>query len=191
MERSLRRPGDRGRYLDEMLPFNLHTGLILEDTGLTLRWSDERDTLTESADYWQLFGDALILAWKSRLMLGGLRGNATTTLPDAANAVPNGFLLGLSCSDYAGQTLANAYSDLQSELVTRFGLPQDLHDHGGFAKATWNLDDITIRHEYWDGFGGDHYVLVYPASKTPNNKAVHTEHSETRFGSGCLSARAR
>jgi hypothetical protein len=165
------RAADRGRYLDEMLPFNLHTGLILEDTGLALRWCDERDTLTEAADYWQRSGDSLILAWQSRRMFGGLHGNVTTKLPDAANAMPTGFMLGLSCAGYAGQTLAMAYNHLQSELITRFGRAHDRHDRCDAAEATWKLDGITIRHEYWDGFGGDHYVLIYPASKTPNNNA--------------------
>ena len=174
-----------------MLPFDLQTGLILEDTGLVLRWCDQRDTLTESADYWQRSGDALILAWRSRLMLGGLRGNVTTKLPDATNALPTGFMLGLSCRERPAQTIAMAYNELQSELITRFGRPHERHDGDDSAEAMWRLDGITIRHEYWDGFGGDHYVLVYPASKTPNNNAVRTEHGLQGFTNGMSSLRAR
>ncbi len=157
--------------MNQMLPFNLEIGLILEDAGLALRWCDERDTLTSSADYWQRSDDSLILAWKARRMLGGLHGNATTKLVDAPNAKPTGFKLGLSCGNCVRKTPAIDYNDIHAELIARFGLPQERRDFSDSAEATWSLDGIAIRHEYWDGFGGDHFVLVYPASKISNNKA--------------------
>ena len=95
-------------------------------------------------------------------MFGGLSGNVTTKLADATSAMPRGFMLGLSFGDRAAQALSMAYKELQSALVTRFGRPQERHDSDDSAEAIWRLDGITIRHEYWDGFDGNHYVLVYP-----------------------------
>ncbi len=144
-----------------MLPFDLQNGLTLEDTGLVLRWCDQRDTLTKSTDYWQRSGDALILVWRSRLMFGGLSGNVTTKLADATSAMPRGFMLGLSFGDRAAQALSMAYKELQSALVTRFGRPQERHDSDDSAEAIWRLDAtqgqafvLYHSHESFRRYGG-------------------------------------
>ena len=164
-----------------MLPYNLDSGLMLEDADLILRWNDCRDTLSASADFCQRIDGHLVFSWRNHTMLGGLRGNATTKLRNSPDATPTGFKLGLSNGDRTATTLATAYDVLHSELVTRFDKPTEGNKANYDGEAVWMLGALNLRHEFWDGFGGDHFVLIYPATKTPNNHEMRRR-SRTHLG---------
>ena len=159
-------PGYGGRHLGQMLPYNLDSGLMLEDADLILRWNDSGDQLSESSDFWQRIDGHLVISWRNHTILGGLRGNATTVLRDSPDATPTGFKLGLSNGDRADSTLAAAYDALHPELVARFGKPTEQNKADCNSDAVWTLGEVNLRHEFWDGFGGDHFVLIYPATQT-------------------------
>lgn len=141
-------------------PFQLDSGLYLEDSNLLLPWTGDRGFFAKSSDYWQNRNGATLFAWNNRVFFNGLNGNIYATIDDECEKGNPNFNLGVTFKANSLKSIKMLYEKTQELLVERFGTPEFQNTNDDSATTKWFLNSITINHEYWDGFGGDHYISV-------------------------------
>lgn len=59
------------------------------------------------------------------------------------------------------RTIQDGFAWSRRVVASRFGQPQTTHDDGEQGKSLWQFGDVTIRDQYYDGYGGSHEVLLF------------------------------
>jgi hypothetical protein len=147
---------------DSVKNLDVAPGLYLEGRKALLRWGLSINRLTSEAppDYWIERDGAEILAWNDQVW-DGIECQITTEI---FRSQP--LLLGVTLNSIAQKgiefpSLQAWFAWLQDELVKRFGATASHDDDGEAGTAIWQIDGVTIRHEYLDAMNGYHRVLVF------------------------------
>jgi hypothetical protein len=149
--------------------FGIDRGLLLEDRGVLLPWNTTPDELgrIERPQFATLCGPhGRRWYWRGGRCFSGFAAACVSTEFDSP-AWPQPRLSGLriTCSPAAGPIVpTEAFQVRQWELGQRFGPPTSIERDGFRGEAVWRFEKVSLRHEYWDGFGGDHslYIFVTP-----------------------------
>jgi hypothetical protein len=142
-------------------------GLWLEGRGVQLAWYSTLEELQASTapDFVTIRSvpapPVTFLAWNDRVW-SGLRCQVTTEFGGLEHAGP--LLTGVRVVCWYPEEvrgLPAGFGWLQGQLVERFGPPGSFQDNGQEGRALWQLDRVTLRQQYFDGFGGGHEVLLF------------------------------
>lgn len=144
----------------------LEAGLWLEDRGVCLAWGSKLDELraTTPPDFWTVSKEsppAERIGWNGRIW-DGLRCQVVTSFGGPYQ--PQTELRGVRIVFWPSvdvRSCADGFRWLQAELVKRFGPPTSLRDDGEQGEAVWQVGGVVVRNEYFDGFGGGHFVFVF------------------------------
>jgi hypothetical protein len=147
---------------------DLDTGLFLEDRGTRLQWDSSPDDLRRFTrpDICAAPGGSLrplTLAWNDRVF--GLRCQVTAAFPPGRDALC-GVRLVFEYPEGIRSVLAG-FAWLGRQLAAHFGPPLSIREDGEQGKAWWLVNGVTLRHEYFDGMGGGHYLLIFPQVAGP------------------------
>jgi hypothetical protein len=146
--------------------FGIDRGLILEDRGVMLPWNatpEELDRIERPQFATSPGPHGRRLYWRGGRCFGGIEAACISTEFDAPTW-PQSQLRGIRIMPAASermQSLAQRFSLRQAELETRFGPPKSTDVGDWEAEAFWLFDGVSLRHEFWDGFGGDHAIYLF------------------------------
>ena len=122
-------------------PFNLDKGIYFEDSGSTLLWADDFESIRE-IDNPEISGNGYILKWRNKICLGGQKLNVSVIRNDYNNY--NNKLESVEFEEQNGEPWKTyeKYSRLMKEY---FGNPNEYKDDGyGRPTELWNINDVQI-----------------------------------------------
>ena len=145
-----------------MVP-DLTRGLWLEDRNVGLLWRASPSDLNAASppDFSTIQEGRTVFVWNDRVWRG-MQCQMTTSF--GGNWRPQSVLLGIKITFVIPKEIrrcSDAFQWLQEKLVELFGKPASMRDDGEDGKAIWQIDGMTLRHEYFDGMGGGHYVVLF------------------------------
>ena len=122
-------------------PFNLDKGIYFEDSGNTLLWEDDFESIRK-IDNPEICGNGYILKWRNKLCLGGQKLNVSVIRNDYNNY--NNKLESVELEEQNGEPWKTyeKYSELMKKY---FGNPNEWKDDGyGRPTELWNINDVQI-----------------------------------------------
>jgi hypothetical protein len=148
------------------MPVCVNNGLWLEDRNAWLRWRSSLDELLAdtSPDYCTVHDDRKTLVWNDSAW-GAMPCQVTTIFGGSWR--PQSVMLGLRIefdTPDEVRSLPAGFKWLQGKLDELFGKPGMADDNGEEGKAVWMLGAVTMRHEYFDGMGGGHCLILLLSS---------------------------
>lgn len=145
------------------MSLELAAGVWLEQRAVCLNWGATLGTLRQETnpDFGAECPSGARLAWNDSV-LDGLDCQVTTVF--GGKTYPQATLHWLHVVVRFPVGI-RGYSDgfrwLNPQLVRKLGPPQSYRHDGEQGEAVWHIGDVTLRHEYIDGFVGYHCILVY------------------------------
>jgi hypothetical protein len=137
-------------------------GLQLEDRGIRLVWNSSPDELSRLSrpDFCGPVGSAgsLTFAWNDCVF--GLNCQVT-----AAFQAGQGGLCGLRLVFRYPEgigSMSAGFEWLGLHLAEHFGPPLFNQEDGEQGVSRWMVGGVALRHEYFDGMGGGHYLFMFP-----------------------------
>ena len=146
------------------MAIDVDSGLYLEGRGLRLKWCSSPEELRRLTrpDYCvEPPGTRgfLVLGWNDRVF-GGLACQVMATF-EASRPNLSGVRLVFQYPDGIHSEPAG-FEWLGSYLAAHFGPPLFIQDDGEQGVGRWAIPGVSLRHEYFNGMGGGHYLFIFP-----------------------------
>ena len=160
---------------------DLDRGVYLEDRGVPLAWDSSPDELRRLTRPGYCVGPRgpwqhLTLAWNDRVL--GLRCQVTTSFPPGRLSLRGVWLVFLDLPEMTSTSAAFGWVNLH--LGEHFGPPLSTQEDGEQGETRWAVGGVGLRHEYFEGMGGGHYLFVFPrkdnAQPDTLTERPHREH---------------
>jgi hypothetical protein len=140
-------------------------GLQLEDRGIRLVWNSSPDELSRFSrpDFCSApagSAESLTFAWNDRVF--GLRCQVTTAFQPGQGGLC-GLRLVFRYPEVIGSMPAGS-EWLGRQLAEHLGPPLFSQEDGEQGESRWTVGRVALRHEYFVGMGGGHYLFIFPGN---------------------------